>query len=305
MQIVRFWNPATNAAVLAAVQGDDAVDLSHAFSSFAVLIEQARRDGKPPAAVAQAAVKTASRRVPLATLLDAQPHPAVPHLLQPVDAEEYWGAGVTYERSRLARMAESQSADVYARIYQAERPEIFFKATPSRCVGPSQAVGIRADSRWSVPEPELALVLDGDGRILGYTLGNDMSARDIEGDNPLYLPQAKVYQACCSIGPTVLLADGTQHPQFEIACRILRNGQEVFSASTSTARMRRGFDELATYLRRHNPLPRLAVLLTGTGIVPPDDFSLADGDVVEITSPALGTLRNPVMTVEAARATQG
>jgi 2-dehydro-3-deoxy-D-arabinonate dehydratase len=228
----------------------------------------------------------------------------VAHLLQPVDAEEYWGAGVTYERSRLARMAESQSADVYARIYQAERPELFFKATPSRCVGPNQAVGIRADSRWSVPEPELALVVDGDGTILGYTLGNDMSARDIEGDNPLYLPQAKVYQACCAIGPTVLLAEGGQHPTFEIQCRILRNGEEVFNGSTSTARMRRSFDELATYLRRHNPLPAVTVLLTGTGIVPPDEFTLLQGDVVEISSPPLGVLRNPVEQVETAQAAQ-
>lgn len=305
MQIVRIWNPSTNAAVLAAVDGGDAVDLSHAWASFPGLIGAARREGKSPSVLAQAAIKTSSQRWPLNSLLQAEAHPVVAHLLQPVDAEEYWGAGVTYERSRLARMAESQSADVYARIYSAERPEIFFKATPSRCVGPNQPVGIRADSRWSVPEPELALVLDGDGAILGYTLGNDMSARDIEGDNPLYLPQAKVYQACCAIGPTVLLAEGGQHPEFEINLRIVRKGEEVFNGSTSTARMRRTFDELAAYLRRHNPLPQVTVLLTGTGIVPPDEFTLQEGDVVEISSPLLGTLRNPVEQVETAQAAQG
>lgn len=301
MQIVRIWNPSKHAAVLAAVDGGDAVDLSHAWTSFAALAGAARREGVSAVALTQAAVRTSSQRWPLNSLLQAEAHPAVAHLLQPVDAGEYWGAGVTYERSRLARMAESQSADVYARIYQAERPEIFFKATPSRCVGPNQAVGIRADSRWSVPEPELALVLDSDGTILGYTLGNDMSARDIEGDNPLYLPQAKVYQACCAIGPTVLLAEAGKHPEFEIHCRIVRKGGEVFQGSTSTARMRRSFDELATYLRRHNPLPPVTVLLTGTGIVPPDEFTLLEGDVVEISSPLLGTLRNPVEVVEAAQ----
>lgn len=305
MLIVRIWNPSTNVAALAAVDGGDAVDLSHAYASFSALIGAARREGTTAAPLAQAALKSSLLRWPLASLMQAEAHPVVAHLLQPVDAEEYWGAGVTYERSRLARMAESQSADVYARIYQAERPEIFFKATPSRCVGPNQAVGIRADSRWSVPEPELALVLDGDGAILGYTLGNDMSARDIEGDNPLYLPQAKVYQACCAIGPAVLLAEGGQHPEFEITCRILRDGQEVFNGSTSTARMRRSFDELAAYLRRHNPLPQVTVLLTGTGIVPPDEFTLLDGDIVEISSPLMGTLRNPVEQVEAAQAAQG
>ncbi len=305
MQIVRIWNPSIHAAVLAAVDGGDAVDLSHAWASFAALADAARREGVPAAALTQAAVKTSSQRWPFNSLLQAQAHPVVAHLLQPVDAGEYWGAGVTYERSRLARMAESQSADVYARIYQAERPEIFFKATPSRCVGPNQPVGIRADSRWSVPEPELALVLDRDGAILGYTLGNDMSARDIEGDNPLYLPQAKVYQACCAIGPTVLLAESGKHPEFEIRCRIIRKGEEVFDGSTTTARMRRSFDELAAYLRRHNPLPPVTVLLTGTGIVPPDEFTLREGDVVEIDSPLLGTLRNPVKVVEAAQAAQG
>ena len=217
-------------------------------------------------------------------------------LLPPVDCPEVWAAGVTYERSRDARDRETQvggaGGTAYDRVYAAERPELFFKATGPRVRGTGAEVGLRGDSRWQVPEPELGLVLDEDGTILGYTLGNDMSSRDIEGENPLYLPQAKIYRCACALGPAVLPAAGVAPAVFPIACRVLRDGAEAWSGETDTSHMRRGFAELVGYLSRHNWIPAGTVLLTGTGLVPPDDFTLRAGDVVEITSPAIGTLRN-------------
>ncbi len=217
-------------------------------------------------------------------------------LLPPVDCPEVWAAGVTYERSRDARDRETQvggaGGTAYDRVYAAERPELFFKATGPRVRGTGDVVGLRGDSRWQVAEPELGLVLDEDGAILGYTLGNDMSSRDIEGENPLYLPQAKIYRCACALGPAVLPAAGAAPAVFPIGCRVLRNGVEAWSGETDTGHMRRGFAELVGYLRRHNWIPAGTVLLTGTGLVPPDDFTLQAGDTVEITSPTIGTLRN-------------
>lgn len=215
-------------------------------------------------------------------------------LLMPVEPPEVWCAGVTYERSRDARIEESR-IDVYSLVYDAERPELFLKdADCRRTVGPGQPIGVRADSTWDVPEPEIGLVLGRDDEIVGYTIGNDVSSRQIEGENPLYLPQAKLFAGACALGPAVLAADGAA-PVFEIRMRISGPaGDELFAGETSTARMRRSFDELVSWLRRDNPVPPGSVLLTGTGLVPPDDFTLQAGQRVEIHVPGIGSLVNPV-----------
>ncbi len=216
-------------------------------------------------------------------------------LLSPLDPPETWAAGVTYERSRDARVEETQVQDVYSLVYEAERPELFLKdADGRRTVGPGAAIGVRSDSRWTVPEPELGLVLGEGGELVGATIGNDVTARDIEGDNPLYLPQAKLFAAACALGPAVLLPDDWALP-FEIELTIEDpTGAAVYEASTSTERMRRSFAELVYFAGRDNPLPAGSVLLTGTGLVPPDDVSLAPGYTVTVRVPGIGTLRNPV-----------
>jgi 2-dehydro-3-deoxy-D-arabinonate dehydratase len=220
-------------------------------------------------------------------------------LLLPVEPPEVWCAGVTYERSREARMDESATGDVYALVYEAERPELFLKdAGCRRTVGPGEPIGLRSDATWSVPEPELGLVLGPGGRLLGATIGNDVSSRDIEGANPLYLPQAKVYAGACAIGPAVLVPDTWDEP-FEIELRVVdRDGDTLFEGSTSTARMRRTFSELASFCVRDNPVPQGSVLLTGTGLVPPDDFTLEPEHTVEIRIAGIGVLRNPVARAE-------
>jgi 2-dehydro-3-deoxy-D-arabinonate dehydratase len=218
-------------------------------------------------------------------------------LLAPIDLQEVWGAGVTYERSKVARQEESeQAATFYDRVYRAARPELFFKATPSRVVGPDAPVRVRRDTAWCVPEPELALVLTPAMRIVGYTIGNDVSARDIEGENPLYLPQAKVYEACCSLGPFITLVE-SMPPAEEIGIRLTieRGGAIAVDESTSVARMARKFDELTSWLAVDNVFADGVVLLTGTGIVPPTGFSLQAGDIVRITIDGIGTLVNPVV----------
>lgn len=218
-------------------------------------------------------------------------------LLPPLDRQEVWAAGVTYERSKVAREEESErGASFYDLVYRAPRPELFFKATPSRVVGPGQPVRVRRDSRWSVPEPELALVLSPGLKLVGYTIGNDMSARDIEGENPLYLPQAKQYDACCALGPAIAAPNlRTKPEELTIRLEIERRGALAFSGETSTARMARRFEELIDWLGRENHFPDGVILLTGTGIVPPDDFGLADGDLVRITIDGVGALENPVV----------
>lgn len=220
-------------------------------------------------------------------------------LLAPVERQEVWAAGVTYLRSKAARMEESTfSASAYDRVYAADRPELFFKALPEKVAGPGDAVGVRRDSRWSVPEPELALVLNPTGRLVGYTIGNDMSARDIEGDNLLYLPQAKIYERSCALGPWIVLGpEETAVRDWTISLRIRRGDAEVFAGQTEVGRIKRGFGELADWLFRSQQFPNGAVLLTGTGIVPPDDFSLRAGDEVEIAVSGIGRLVNPVAEV--------
>jgi 2-dehydro-3-deoxy-D-arabinonate dehydratase len=218
-------------------------------------------------------------------------------LLAPFVPPETWAAGVTYERSRDARVDESrtEARDVYGLVYDADRPELFLKdARGRRTVGPGAAVGVRSDATWTVPEPEVAVVLDAGGELLGATIGNDVTARDIEGANPLYLPQAKLFAGACALGPAVLVPDDWSEP-FEIQLRLVdEGGGVVFEGRTSTAKMRRSFEELAGWLVRDNPVPAGSVLLTGTGLVPPDDVALAPGQQVEITIPRIGKLVNPV-----------
>lgn len=216
-------------------------------------------------------------------------------LLAPLDSHEVWGAGVTYERSKVARQEESeQGGSFYDLVYRAERPELFFKATPSRVVGPDRPIRVRSDTRWCVPEPELALVLTPDLRLVGYTVGNDVSARDIEGENPLYLPQAKVYDASCALGPWITLASAMPpRNEVEIRLTIERDRAVLFEGRTSLERMARRFEDLIDWLGRDNQFPAGVILLTGTGIVPPDEFSLADGDVVRIDIDGIGSLVNP------------
>lgn len=216
-------------------------------------------------------------------------------LARPLDPREIWCAGVTYERSRRAREAETQAPDVYALIYDADRPELFLKdAACRRTVGPGDAIGVREDSVWTVPEPELALVIGRSARILGATIGNDVTARDLEGANPLYLPQAKLFAGGCSIGPIILTRD--EWPEhFDVSCRIIDAYERVlWEASTSTSEMRRSFEDLVGWLTDDNPIPPGTVLLTGTGLVPPDNVALVPGQRVEISITAIGTLVNPV-----------
>jgi len=217
--------------------------------------------------------------------------------LAPMEAQEVWASGVTYYRSREARMAESESSgggDFYDRVYSAERPELFYKASPHRVSGPNAAVRIRRDSKWNVPEPELALLISPRGQILGYTAANDMSSRDIEGANPLYLPQAKVYDKCCGLGPAILVSPVQPAPSTGIHIDIQRAGESVFRGSVTLAEMKRRLDELVEYLYRESTFPNGCVLLTGTGIVPPDTFTLAIGDSVAISIDGIGTLVNSV-----------
>ena len=215
----------------------------------------------------------------------------------PVSAGEVWAAGVTYEISEEAREAESAMPDIYRKVYHSERPEIFFKATPSRTVGPGEDVGIRSDSEWDVPEPELAVVLYR-GEIVGFTVGNDVSSRSIERENPLYLPQAKVYDRCCAIGPCVASTGTIDDPHdLEMEMQITRDGEKVFAGATSTEEMAQPCEKLVSYLRRSNGLPECAVLLTGTAVVPEESFTLRAGDRIRIDVEEIGTLENGVRVV--------
>ncbi len=228
---------------------------------------------------------------PVADLSSAQ-------IQAPIGNQEVWAAGVTYYRSRSARMEESKSAgggDFYDRVYTAERPELFFKATAGRVAGPGSHVRIRSDAKWNVPEPELTLLINHRGQIIGYTVGNDMSSRDIEGENPLYLPQAKVYDRSCALGPCVLISPDPLPTSTPIRIEIARRGAAAFSADITLAELKRAPATLVEYLFRDNNFPFGAFLMTGTGIVPPDSFTLASGDRIRITIDPIGTLENDVI----------
>ncbi len=220
-------------------------------------------------------------------------------LCAPVERQEVWAAGVTYLRSKTARMEESDfSATAYDKVYAAERPELFFKSLAEKVIATGEPVGIRRDARWNVPEPELALVLNSKGKIAGYTIGNDMSSRDLEGENLLYLPQAKIYDRSCALGPWIQVgATEAASREWKIKIEIQRNGKNVFAGETSVGHIKRRFEELAGFLFRSQVFPYGAVLLTGTGVVPPDTFTLQERDVIGIEITGIGWLRNPVVVV--------
>jgi 2-dehydro-3-deoxy-D-arabinonate dehydratase len=225
------------------------------------------------------------------------PVPPPEAVLAPIEGQEVWAAGVTYFRSRDARREESAAAgggSFYDRVYEAERPELFFKAAAHRVVGPGGLLRLRRDSRWIVPEPELTLVIDRRGRIVGYTVGDDLSCRDIEGENPLYLPQAKTFDGCAGLGPCVLIAESPLPPTTRIEMRIIRTGREVFAGGTTLDQLRRSPAQLVEFLFREASFPAGCFLMTGTGVVPPSDFSLTPGDEVAITIEPIGTLMNRV-----------
>lgn len=233
----------------------------------------------------------------VATGTEVEP-PGAHELLAPIGRQEVWAAGVTYVRSKAARMTEARETgggDFYDRVYVADRPELFFKATAHRVAGPGQPVRIRSDARWNVPEPELALAVNAAGSVFGYTIGNDMSARDIEGENPLYLPQAKVYDQCCGLGPCILIQPEAPPPESSIRLTIFRSGETIFDDAVTLSEMKRTAEELVAYLLRDQSFPYGFFLLTGTGIVPPDSFTLQRGDRIRITIEPIGSLENHVV----------
>jgi 2-dehydro-3-deoxy-D-arabinonate dehydratase len=236
--------------------------------------------------VARFLVKKSKMRFPLKSVT----------LTCPADIQEIWAAGVTYKRSKIAREEESAgAAQFYDKVYSAERPELFLKSPGGKCCGPNDLVRIRRDSKWNVPEPELALVINPENEIIGYTIGNDMSSRDIEGENPLYLPQAKIYTGSCSIGPVITLASAMPPlDQVEIAIHIDRDNKRAFEGKTSFREFNRKPEDLVEFLTRENDFPFGCILMTGTGIVPPDDFTLARGDLISISITGIGTLVNQV-----------
>ncbi len=270
---------------IGALSEDRVVDLSSAgIGSLAAVLEAA-----DPAAVVRAARAAGGRGLPLADI----------HLLPPVERQEVWAAGVTYLRSKTARMEESDfSATAYDRVYDAVRPEIFFKAVGEKAVGPGDAVGIRSDARWSVPEPELALVMNSQGRLVGCTIGNDMSSRDIEGENLLYLPQAKIYDRSCSLGPCIaLVGDEPTIRGWGVTIAIDRGGVPVFSGAAGIKSIKRTFADLVGHLWRSQSFPHGAILLTGTGVVPDESFTLHPGDRIAIEISGIGRLENVVAVV--------
>ena len=257
------------------------------------------RSGGPDSLTAALQMPAAELWAALRAVVDA-PQEDIPltavTLKAPIDRQEVWAAGVTYLRSRDARMEESSQRDVYDRVYDAERPELFLKATPNRVSGPGEAIAIRGDSGWDVPEPELAILLNTHGELVGYTIGNDVSSRAIEGENPLYLPQAKVYSRCAALGPAVVTVDELPDvSNLEIQLTIRRGDRHLFQDSTATSQLHRSLSDLMEYLQRDNEFPAGVFLMTGTGIVPPSEFTLQDGDEVTIRIEGIGSLVNPVI----------
>ncbi|MFD1646851.1 fumarylacetoacetate hydrolase family protein [Haloarchaeobius litoreus] len=276
-------------STLAAVTESGAYDLSSVkpdLASFADLVSTAEIIDRPPDEIVTPLLDDA-------TELSMEAVQA--NCTLPVDVDEVWAAGVTYQISEEARKEESNMAQMYIDVYDAERPELFFKAQGDRTVGPDDAIGVRADSNWNVPEPELGIVLYR-GQPVGYTVGNDVSSREIEGENPLYLPQAKIYERCCSLGPCVSTDIADPHA-LEMSMTITRDEEPVYQETTNTAEMVRTCEELVSYYTRHNVLPEVAVLLTGTSLVPEEGFTLQAGDHVDIEVEDIGVLSNPVVSV--------
>jgi len=283
MQLAKLQNSEGQPAV-GKIDGDSIVLLNLSAAGFRSLADLLAAKNVPQAA---AQVPETGERIALASA----------RLLPPIDAQEVWAAGVTYKRSQTARMEESEAAaSCYDRVYASPRPEIFFKATPHRVRGTGDALRIRSDATWNVPEPELTLVISPALQIVGFTIGNDMSSRDIEGDNPLYLPQAKMYNQCCGLGPWITLADAMPaRDRIEIGMKIFRSEECIFDQATSVSQMARTFESLVEWLGRDNSFPNGAFLLTGTGIVPNSDFTLAVADRVDIQISGIGTLSNTIV----------
>lgn len=293
--LVRFFHPQDGVRV-GLLQDRQVCDVTDSVGSVAAWLQHSA--GRVPDAIQELVALAASAEKVYEADRFGPPAPGQWHWLAPVDTQEVWAAGVTYQRSREARQEEARDGgDIYARVYRDERPELFFKAHGRQVVGPLGEVGIRADASWSVPEPELALVMNPALEVVGVAIGNDMSSRDIEGANPLYLPQAKIYTASCALGPGVVLHALEDWPATTISIAIRRDPDVVFAGQVHTSQIRRGLAELVDYLGRCNTYPEGVVLLTGTGIVPPADFTLARGDTIRIDIDGLGALINTVKVV--------
>lgn len=284
MKLVKYLKAAGEPAI-GRLEGEEIVPLLSTGGQYQTITDILEADD--PLAVVDLLTDTAAGRFPLNSV----------QLLPPIDRQEVWAAGVTYKRSRKARMEESEGAAVcYDKVYEAARPELFFKAMPYRVVGPDKPVRLRQDAKWNVPEPELALVLNSQLKLAGFTIGNDMSSRDIEGENPLYLPQAKVYDQSCALGPCVTLPRAMpDRAEIGIHLAVIRAHAVAFEGRTTAGHLKRSFEDLISYLGRDNTFRYGAVLLTGTGIVPDDNFTLRAGDIINITIDGIGTLVNPVV----------
>jgi len=296
MRLVQFFVPELGKRV-GVVEGETVVDITEVAPTTLTLLERAVAEGKSFEAKAKEALEEAKERGAQTVdfnSLQNPPSPDKPHLLLPIDAAEVWGAGVTYKRSAEERDLDSQT-DIYTRVYFSDRPELFFKATLHRCALPFGEIGVRSDSEFTAVEAEVAVVIGSDNRPVAFTLCNDVSAWDIERANPLYLPQSKIYAGCCSFGPMLVTAEQIADPySIVVRCRVVRDGKIVFEGEASTAQLSRRYEDLIAFLRRDNPIPIGTVLTTGTGIMPPSEAALRDGDIVEIESPQLGKLVNRV-----------
>jgi 2-dehydro-3-deoxy-D-arabinonate dehydratase len=289
LRIIRFLDENKKAQLAAVVEEGYVYSLP--FGDFLGLVDYANKRDTTPLGLVQEVI---GQSLPINVAYEKL------EVLVPIEAKEVWASGVTFERSRVGRNFETTGGNLnaetfYDKVYDAKRPEIFFKSTPERTAGPDKELYLRSDSNWQIPEPEIGLVLSKTGEILGYTIGNDMSCRDIEGENPLYLPQAKIWERSCSIGPAIRLAETIENPyEFQITCRIFRDNHKLFEESASLQQLKRKLEELVSYLIQDNVIFDGTVLLTGTCIVPPNDFSLQVGDRVEIEVPGIGTLSNGV-----------
>lgn len=296
MKLVQFWRPNLGYRV-GLVRNENVIDITASevgLKSTNDFIENAAAGGLLLAEFVERVLSAQPRAVYSWSELDTARDLYAPHLALPLMPPEVWAAGVTYKKSAEFRDNETGES-IYDRAHSEPRPEIFFKGTTTRCVGPNQPVGIRRDSKFTAPEPELALVLGHRGDVIAYTIANDVSAWDIERDNPLYLPQSKIFRGACALGPSIVTPDELPNPyELEIHCRIIREGRVIFQESSNTSRLKRTFEELINYLVCDNPVPGASVLCTGTGIIVPQEAALRQGDIVEIEIPPIGVLKNPV-----------
>jgi 2-dehydro-3-deoxy-D-arabinonate dehydratase len=293
MRLVQFYLPGSGCRI-GILDGDEVLDItSPELCSTMDLIERATSEG---IAVEEVASELDTNGKYSYEALNILPDNSKPYLLIPINPPEVWGCGVTYKRSAEMRDEDTTGAKgIYDHVYFAERPEIFFKATAARCVGPNDSISIRSDSTLTAAEPELAYVLGKDQGIIGFTVCNDVSAWDIERENPLYLPQSKIFHGCCALGPVLALKSGIMDPyDLNIICKIIRDDKVIFAGEINSSAMKRTFEELTDFLCRDNPIPMGTVMTTGTGIMIPNDYALAAGDVVEIEIEDIGKLSNPV-----------